>query len=300
MIVVVGSMNMDIVVQVDAHPQAGETLQGSDYVLHPGGKGANQAVAAARAGAGNARFIGKAGIDQMSDTLLDSMAASGVDIHAVQRVARPVGVAFINVTPDGQNSITVSPGANSGLLPQDLDIKQFEGAAVVLTQLEIPYQTALRALEIGREVGALTMLNLSPARLLSHSQLAMADLLVLNEPEARFLLPEAPSDYRELAVALGRLVPRVVVTLGSRGVAWADGQDSGLVPAIRVRTVDSTGAGDAFAGALAVALAEGQALPDAIRFATAAGALSVQVEGAQASMPEREAIEELLEQTPAD
>lgn len=288
---------MDIVVQVEAHPQAGETLQGSDYVLHPGGKGANQAVSAARAGAGNARFIGKAGIDQMSDTLLDSLAASGVDIHAVQRVSRPVGVAFINVTPDGQNSITVSPGANAGLQPQDLDEKHFEGASVVLTQLEIPYPTALRALELGRAAGALTILNLSPSRLLSPAQLALADMLVVNEPEARFLVPEAASDYRELAHALSRLVPQAVVTLGTRGVAWADRQNSGLVPAFKVRSVDSTGAGDAFVGALAVGLADGLALPDAVRFAAAAGALSVQVEGAQASMPERAAIEDLLQQT---
>lgn len=300
MIVVVGSINMDLVVQVASHPRAGETLQGSDYTLHPGGKGGNQAVAAARAG-GPTRLIAKAGIDEFGDTLLDSIAAAAVDIHAVQRVARPSGVAFINVTPDGENSITVSPGANAALEPDDLDPALFEGASVVLTQLEIPTDTAVRALELGRQAGAVTIVNLSPSRNLLHEQLRDADMILANRAEAADLLgdtapgPDAGvSEHLDTARRLARLAGMAVLTLGAEGACWSTADRAGHVEAIPVEAIDTTGAGDAFAGALATSLAEGHDLEAATRFGVAAGALAVLRQGAQPSMPRREEIDELM------
>lgn len=293
MIVVVGSVNIDIFVQIGRLPKLGETLLGSDYTLHPGGKGGNQATAAARAGA-QVRLVGKAGIDEFADTLLDSLAASGVDIHAVQRAARPSGVAFINRFPDGQNSIIVSPGANSDLSPADLDPAWFAGARVVSLQMEIPLATVLEAARLGREAGALTVLNLSPASRLNAEQLRDVDLLLVNETEASVQLDDDSLAPEAAVRALTELVPMAVMTLGSRGAVWADRSASGSVPAHKVKLVDTTGAGDAFAGALAVSLSEGNSLADAVRFGVAAGGVAVTREGAQPSMPQLEEIQDLL------
>lgn len=297
MIVVVGSLNMDLVVRVERHARPGETLLGSDYEMHPGGKGANQAVAAARAG-GKVRMIGRVGNDAFGDTLLDGLAAAGIDSRAVQRSERPSGVAFITVDSQAQNSIVVASGANAALTPADLAAGLFSGVSVLLLQLEVPLATVLAAARFGRAAGAFTILNLAPAQKLSAAELADIDLLLVNESEAASLLKldEAGVCAKPLEAAkkLIRLVPKAVLTLGAGGAAWAARDASGLQRAFPITPVDTTGAGDAFAGALAVALAEGLGLPQAVRFGAAAGALAATGAGAQPALPQREAIMQLL------
>ncbi len=294
MIVVVGSINMDMTLQVPSHPLRGEVVQGSDYTLHPGGRGANQAVAVARAGSA-VRLIGKVGIDVFADTLLDSLAASGVDIHAVQRVARPSGVAFINVTADGETSITVSPGANAALQPQDLDAELFRDARVVLVQLEIPAETALHALALGQSAGAVNVMHLTPGHAFETTELHDVDVLIASREDAALLrgVPEQ-ADPPALIEALHSYAPQVILTVGSDGVWWSSGNDQGHIDAFRVTPVDTTAASDAFAGAFAAALEGERPLADAARFGAAAAALAVLCEGAQEAMPHRESIEELL------
>jgi ribokinase len=297
MIVVVGSLNMDLVVRLKRHVRPGETLLGSDYEAHPGGKGANQAVAAARAG-GQVRMIGRVGNDVFGDTLLDGLAAAGIDARAVQRSERPSGVAFITIDSQGQNSIIVAPGANAALSPADLTARLFSRTSVVLLQLEIPLPTVLAAARLGRAAGALTILNLAPAQKLNAGELSNIDLLLVNENEAALLLELDEAAIRaeplQAVARLARLVPQAVLTLGADGAAWTAGNGSGLQRGFPVTALDTTGAGDAFTGALAVALAEGLELPQAVRFGAAAGALATTGVGAQSALPRRDAIMQLL------
>jgi len=307
MIVVVGSLNMDLVVRVPRHPQPGETLLGSAYETHPGGKGANQAVAAARAG-GRVVMIGRVGQDAFGQRLREGLQQDGIDASAVSAVAAPTGVAFIAVDEAGQNSIIVSPGANATLTEGDLTAAQFAGAKVVLLQLETPLASVLAAARLGRAAGAMVILNLAPAQALTAAQLRDVDLLLVNESEAAALLnvseaevaaqPEAAA-AKLLAFVACSANPQAVVTLGARGAAWADRQQVGLQPVFAVRVVDTTAAGDAFAGALAVALAGGKTLAQAVRFAAAAGALAVTKVGAQPSLPSRAEIAALLDPSEA-
>lgn len=294
MIVVVGSVNIDLVVQVSRLPKVGETVLGSDYALHHGGKGGNQATAAARAGA-QVRLVAKAGIDVFADRLIDSLAAEGIDIHAVQRVARQSGVAFISVLPDADNSIIVSPGANADLSPADLDPDWFNGASVVSLQLEIPLATVLAAARMGKEAGAITVLNLSPAVALEPEQLTDIDVLLVNESEAALQLGDDDVAAEEAVRQLASHVRMAVLTAGERGAYWAQGSYSGHVAAWTSRAVDTTGAGDAFAGAFAAHLGTGASLEDSVRFGVAAGGLAVTREGAQSSMPELEEIQAVLD-----
>jgi ribokinase len=297
MIVVVGSLNMDLVVRVPRAPRPGETLLGSAYETHPGGKGANQAVAAARFGA-PVRMVGRVGRDAYGDPLTHHLAAEGIELSFVEQTDDKTGVAFITIDGAGQNSIVVAPGANAALRPEDLTGTVFEGAKVVLVQLEIPLETALRAAELGRGVGALVLLNLAPAQRLNREQLQHVDVLLVNESEATTLLelaPEAPLEDPEGVLArLRALVPAVVLTLGARGAVWAAPEGQGVEPAHEVAVVDTTAAGDAFAGALAAELARGAPLSAAVRYAGAAGALAVSRSGAQPSLPTREEVARLL------
>ena len=301
-IVVVGSLNMDLVVGVPRFPVAGETLLGGDYARHPGGKGANQAVAAARAG-GAVAMVGRVGADAFGDALTRGLRADGVRTDDVLALPdAPTGVAFISVDPGAQNTIIVAPGANARLAPDDLDNAHFAGARIVLLQLEVPLETTLRAARLGRAAGARVVLNLAPAQPLTAAQLADVDLLLVNETEAAGLtgiaVDEVARAPERAAAALTALVPAAVLTLGAAGAAWAEaaaGAESsagasapaatGLVPGFAVDAVDTTAAGDAFAGALAVRLAGGAALADAVRFANAAGALAATKAGAQPSLP---------------
>ncbi|MBP2475561.1 ribokinase [Crossiella equi] len=289
-VVVVGSANADLVTSVPRRPGAGETVLGTDLRVSPGGKGANQAVAAARLGAGVA-FLGAVGDDEHGQLLLESMRSAGVRTEHVRTPDRPTGIAHVVLTPDGENSIVVSPGANGTLTSADIDraATVIAISTVVLVSLEVPLPAALRAVELAGEAGVRAVLNLSPPAPLTATALAALDPLVVNEHEAAWLLgahtPDQPSDLARALLALG---PRsAVVTLGSRGVAVADGEDVHLVPAPEVEAVDTTGAGDAFAGALAARLAAGEELLAACQFAVRAAAVSVTRRGAQPSYPTR-------------
>ena len=300
MIVVVGSLNMDLVVTVPRFPIAGETLLGGDYARHPGGKGANQAVAAARAG-GRVRMVGRVGRDAFGDTLTRGLGADGIDHrHVVALDDAPTGVAFISVDPSAQNCIIVSPGANSRISPDDLAASQFEGAAVLLLQLEIPLDTTLRAAALARRAGARVILNLAPAEALEPAQLRDVDVLLVNESEAARLIDmdvhAVNLDPERAAARLAELVPAAVVTLGAAGAAWAEAGETGLVAGFEVEAVDTTAAGDAFAGALAVCAARTEPLAESVRFANAAGALATTAAGAQPSLPNATAIERFLEE----
>ncbi|TYK42704.1 ribokinase [Actinomadura decatromicini] len=288
-VVVVGSVNADLVVGVERRPGPGETVLGADLATHPGGKGANQAVAAARLGA-RAALVGRVGDDGHGRLLRASLAAAGVDLaHLATTPGAPTGVALITVGPDGDNSIIVSPGANARVGPDDVAAARaaITAASVVSCQLEVPLPAVAAAARLGAEAGARVVLNLSPPALVPDDLLARCDPLVVNEHEAAFLLgPDGPRDPAAMAEALRRRGPRsVVVTLGADGALVAAGPEPVRVPSPRVAAVDTTGAGDAFTAALCLRLARGDALPDAARYAARAGAAAVRAPGAQGSFP---------------
>ncbi len=307
---VVGSVNMDLVVSVPRHPAPGETLIGSDYVTHPGGKGANQAVAAARLG-GAVRFLGRVGSDAFGTELRQSLEAADVDVTHLGSSKGSSGVAFIQVDERGQNSIVVSPGANYALSTADLDDAAFEDASALMLQLEVPLDVVLAAARKARARGTAVILNLAPAERLTRSQLQDVTHLVVNEYEAGILLG-APSfvvtgDAEGSAKRLLELAPQVIITMGEQGAAWACREEQGQITsgseaAFSVNAVDTTGAGDAFSGALALAVARAAAsgaepvaaISQAVRFACAAGALATTRHGAQPSLPRLEEVERLL------
>jgi ribokinase len=286
-IVVVGSLNMDLVVRALRHPQPGETLLGSDFGTFPGGKGANQAVAAARLSkdgptSGQVRMVGRVGQDAFGDELLETVTRSGVDARYIQRdPAAPTGVAVITLDSAGQNTIVVAPGANGQLAPKDIEAAAdaFNNAAVLLVQLESPLPSVLRAIQLAKEHGARVVLNPSPAQPLDLALLSQVDYLVPNEHELAAL-----SRMVDRAAAVSRLrdegVARLVVTLGGDGVLVSDELGEAYLPAYPVNVVDTTAAGDAFVGAFAVALTEGATTLDAARWGNAAGALAVTRAGA--------------------
>lgn len=313
-IVVVGSINMDLVVKVKRHPVPGETLLGSDYETHHGGKGANQAVAAVRMlsrslqtakGATTAtaqsvgvRMIGRVGQDEFGNQLRNALKREGINVNATIPIAAPTGVAFIAVNDEGQNTIIVSPGANHRLRPENLSPAEFEGAQVVVLQLEIPLDTVRRAAELGRQAGARVILNAAPAQKLPDKLLECVDILVVNESEALGLtgvLPDSPEMALEVAKVLSEKTPTVVITLGEQGAVWVGPQGWGHQPVFKVEAVDTTGAGDAFIGALATAICEGKDLPQAVQRGCVAGALAATRVGAQSSLPWREDVNARLE-----
>lgn len=303
-IVVVGSLNMDFVVKVDHLPAPGETVLGSGFQMMPGGKGANQACAAGRlAGHGLVtRMVGRVGYDVFADHLKASLSAAGVDVAYVHATrAQPTGVALICVDRNGQNSIVVASAANHALVPADIEGLRgaFRGASFALFQLETPLPSVTAALTLAREEGATTILDPAPAQPLAPEMLAQVDLLTPNETEALLLLGATQSSLianpPEVTKALLALGPKaVILKLGERGCYYDDGATPLHVPAFRVDAVDTTAAGDTFNGALAVALAEGQPMPAALRFANAAAGLSATKMGAQASIPARKEVDELL------
>ncbi|MFI9449131.1 ribokinase [Amycolatopsis sp. NPDC052450] len=276
-VLVIGSANADLVVPVDRRPGGGETVLGGDTVLSPGGKGANTAVAAARLGA-DVALLGAVGDDPYGELLKRSLAESGVNTGSLRTSERPTGIAYITVTPDGENSILVSPGANSSLRPEDIDL---DGAEIVVLSLEIPLDTVEHAVAKAVEKGVKTLLNLSPAAELSAKTLQGLDVLLVNEHEAAFLLG-GEADFPQL-LDLG---PKAaVVTLGAKGAAVVTTDGVTEVPSPKVEAVDTTGAGDAFAGALATSLAKGEGLADAARRAVRVAAITVTRQGAQPSYP---------------
>ncbi len=296
MIVVVGSLNLDYVTRVTRHPKPGETVLGSDLELHPGGKGANQAVAAARAGA-KVRMVGNVGSDMAGNILQGNLEREGIDISNLQTIEGSSGSAFIALNTQGQNTIVVSPGANGKLRPSDLHTSSFTNTKVLLLQLEIPLETSLKAAQLGQNAGARVILNLAPAQALEPKQLQDITTLVLNENEAGILLGRVPQNTKEALLeiqALLELVPEAIITLGANGAVYGNDQGSGHVPSFPIKVVDSTAAGDAFIGAVATALANNATLEQAVQRGVAAGALACTQIGAQPSLPFEQDIDTLI------
>lgn len=300
---VVGSLNMDLIVLSPRIPQPGETIIGTGFRTAPGGKGANQAVAAAQLGA-QVSMIGSVGADTFADSLLENLASAGVDRRFVTRdQGNPTGVALIVVDDRGENSIVVASGANMHLKPADLESAEgaIAQADVLLLQLEVPLDTVTRAAEIARKHQVTVVLNPAPARTLPKKLLSLVDFLIPNETETALLsgMPVSNQDEIETAAASLRAlgVGNVILTLGERGALLTAAGNSELYPAFEVNPVDTTAAGDAFMGAFAVALGEGLSIPDAIRFGNAAGALATTRLGAQPSLPTRTEVDSLISKT---
>ncbi|WP_347555800.1 ribokinase [Robbsia sp. KACC 23696] len=301
-IVVVGSANMDLVVRAPRLPVPGETLAGTGFETIPGGKGANQAVAAARLGA-TVTMVGCVGDDAFGTTLRDGLKADGIETGTLRTVPGSSGIAVISVAQDGANSIVIVGGANDALTRDDVDAASAAiGAAdMVICQLETPLATVEYAIATAVRQNTAVLLNPAPARPLPDALLAQVDYLVVNETEAELMsgipVRDAEDAERAAAALLAQGAAYVIVTLGANGVFWqasstkaADsngGPSKGHVPAHKVTAVDTTAAGDTFAGGFAAARAAGQAMADAIAFGQRAAALSVTRHGAQTSIPTR-------------
>jgi ribokinase len=293
---------MDLVVRSPRLPLPGETLSGGPFATYPGGKGANQAVAAARLGAPTA-IVGRVGPDGFGQMLRISAEVDEVDVSRVlDTPGQSTGVALITVEEGGQNTIVIAPGANAALTPADVEAaaELLSSAHVLLLQLEVPLPAVTRAAVIAHAAGATVILNPAPAPAvrLPAELLENVDYLIPNESESMIILGEpADAPPTSLARAVGALtgVPNVIITLGAAGVAMAGPNGVAFQPAFRVSAVDTTAAGDAFVGGFAVALAEGQAPAEALRWGCAAGALAATRPGAQSSLPKREELLALLQ-----
>lgn len=291
-IAVVGSYNVGLTIWTERVPAKGETIQGWGYCEGPGGKGSNQAIAASRLG-GKARFFGCIGKDRFGDEAVALWSAERVQADRVRRVDAHTGLAFIVVDRAGGNLITIDAGANSKLTHADVEAEKgfLSGCGTMLTQLEIPPETAVAAARMARQAGARVILNPAPAVPMEKLDLRSVDMVTPNETEFMVLTGTADIQAGSRAL-LRRGVEAVVVTLGDRGVYVTTRDDSFRVPAPKVSTVDATGAGDAFNGALAVALEEGEPLSSAVRFANYAGALTVTKKEVVPALPTRRELDE--------
>lgn len=295
---VVGSVNQDFVLRLERRPEPGETVTDAELALFPGGKGANQAVAAARLlGEGRVAMVGRVGEDVQGPALVRNLRETGVDAgHVAAVTGAPSGAAFITVTPDGENAIVVSPGANRSLGPEDVEAaaKGLRGCRVLVAQLEVEVAAVERAASIVTGSGGRFLLNLAPPRRVPGSLLGMCDPLVVNEHEAAFLLGKETADPEQAArQLLGRGPSSVVVTLGAEGAVFASARATERFSAPEVEAVDTTGAGDAFVGALAARLSAGSPLAEAVPYAVRAGAAAVVHAGAQGSLPTPGEVESL-------
>ena len=300
-IVVVGSINIDLVAKAERIPVSGETVRGIEFKTHSGGKGANQAVAAARLGY-PVRMIGKVGNDAFGKQLRSGLQQAGVDVSAVGQVDDSSGVAVIVVSPEGDNVIVVTPGANAALRPVDLDanLEVIRNAQVVLTQLETPMETVEYLAELCEREGVPLMLDPAPSQTLSPALMRRVSWFTPNETEALFYAKAGTKEFFQTIA--GRLLDegaaRVVLKLGSSGIYLRDREDLDvLVPAFSVKAVDTTAAGDAFNGAFAVGLARGHSPKNSAQFAAAAAAISVTRVGAQPSMPTFVEVTKMLDGT---
>lgn len=299
-IVVIGSSNTDMIIQLDRIPVPGETVLGGDFSTAAGGKGANQAVAAARAG-GDVTFIASVGTDAFGEQAVSGFVKDGINVEHIKKVdGTASGVAFIFVDKQGENSIAVASGANLKLLPADiLNLKQLiANAGILVLQLEIPMETVKQAAALAHEAGVRVILNPAPARKLDDQLLQSLNIITPNESEAEFLtgikIEDDDSACRAAEILQAKGVECVLLTMGARGVYLANGKHRELIPGFRVNAVDTTAAGDVFNGALAVALAENKSIHDAVVFANAAAALSVTKLGAQPSAHSRCEIDEFV------
>jgi len=301
-ILVVGSLNTDLVVQAPHFPLPGETISGGDLQVIPGGKGANQAVAAARLGA-NVSMLGRVGKDNFGDFLLDNLKSNSVDSQLVQRDDASTGTATIIVDANGQNSIVLSAGANGKVSTTDVEHASPLHHKLLLLQLEIPTLTVLRAAQLAKENGVTVILNPAPAKEIPDELIALADFIVPNETELSLLtgmdVNDLPSTEKAARVLLERGAKHVIVTLGSKGALLVDKKTSTQVDTFKVDVVDTTAAGDAFIGGFATKLLESDsklsdALQMAVQYGCACGALATTKFGAQPSLPTKEEVEKII------
>ena len=299
---VIGSIHMDLVVRAPRFPQPGETVLGDAFDMHPGGKGANQAVAASRMGA-QVSLVACQGDDSWGSNLRGVLAAEGIDIQHVRTVETAnTGVGIVTVVPDGENTVVVAPGANGELSPEDVDgaSSLIADADVLLLQAEVPAETNARALELARKSETPVVFNASPGDGVQPDLMKHVDLLVVNRDEACAIVGDEEHEVSPsgLARRLASYGPdRVVVTLGREGAIHFNGKSIKNFSAFDVDCIDATASGDAFVGALATLRAEDARLKDAVRYACAAGALATTIAGAIPSLPSREAVEALFKAT---
>ncbi len=295
-ILVVGSLNADLVVRAPHFPQPGETISGEDLQVIPGGKGANQAVAAARLGA-SVSMLGRVGKDNFGDFLLDNLKANHVDTHLVQRDDASTGTATIIVDSNGQNSIVLSAGANGKVSPSDVNHASFLTFKLLLLQLEIPIPTVYSAAKLAKENGIQILLNPAPAKELPNELIALADFIIPNETELSLLtgmeVKDASSTEKAAHALLDKGAQNVIVTLGSKGALIVTSEQTKHVDTYQVDVVDTTAAGDAFIGGFAVTL-ESSSLLDAVRYGCACGALATTKFGAQPSLPTKEEVKKFI------
>ncbi len=294
---VIGSLNADLVVRAPRFPAPGETIHGGDLAILPGGKGANQAVAAARQGAAVA-MLGRVGQDEFGGLLLENLRVNDVDIALVRRSQGATGTAIIIVDEQGQNSIVLSPGANGEVGSADVELAAFSGVKLALFQLEIPLETVSQAAALAKQMGARVLLNPAPARPLPDGLLSQADYVLPNETELGHLTDLPVTDLASAEGAARVLLDRgpgaVIVTLGANGALLLTRDTVVHVPPFSVKVVDTTAAGDAFIGGFAAALLRSLPLEEAVRYANACGALATTKFGAQPSLPGRAEVEVLL------
>ena len=297
-ILVIGSSNTDMTVRSATLPKPGETVLGGDFRMGPGGKGANQAVAARLLG-GEVTFVCKLGRDMFGEGASKHYESCGLDTSKILWSDKPSGVALITVDSKAENSIVVASGANADMTVTDIDSVAdiIKSSGILLLQLEIPMDTVVHAAEIAYNAGVQVVLNPAPAAVLPAELLKCVSILIPNETEASAISGIDINNFETAAAAAERLkglgVREVIITMGSRGSVVCDG-DCTFVPAVKVNAVDTTAAGDTFCGGVCVALSEGKDLLEAVKFATAASSIAVQRPGAQDSIPNRCEVDKLL------
>lgn len=303
-LIVLGSVNADHVLRVPHFPRPGETLRGHSYQVLPGGKGANQAVAAARLGA-DIGFIARIGDDAIGRQMRDGFEADGIDVSAVESdPTLPTGIAIIYVSDEGENSIGLSAEANGALSPEVVErhAARIAGADTLLLQLEVPLESVQRAATLAHAAGTRVVLNPAPAQPLPASLLALVDLITPNQTEAELLTGVVVTDEASARAAAARFhamgIASVMITLGAQGVYWSEQGEAALIPGFRVTATDTTAAGDTFNGALLAEQLRGASMQEAIRFAHAAAALSVTRFGAQSSIPHLAEVRAFLKEHP--
>lgn len=298
-ILVVGSLNMDLVVTVDQLPVKGETIFGKNFMTFPGGKGANQAVAASKLGA-KVTMVGAVGRDAFGKNLLDSLVESGVDTSYIAMVDRPTGTALITVEEKGANCIVVVPGANDDCCLEDINkaLQGIDGPGILLVQHEVPEEIVEYSIRSAKKRGWMIILNPAPARLIKKEILSMVDMIIPNETEVAVLTGNKVESLEEVTQAGKKLIARgastVIITLGDKGALCCTADDATHILPYKVKAVDTTAAGDAYVGALATALSEGRPVIDSANFAAAAAALAVTRPGAQPGLPWREEVDDFI------